>query len=372
LIYRDIKPDNFLMGRRDRSHIVHLVDFGMAKHYRDPKTRVHIPYKERKSLSGTARYMSINTHLGREQSRRDDLESLGNVFLYFLRGQLPWQGLKAATNKQKYEKIGQTKQSVPVKELCDGFPDEFATYLYYARGLQFEEDPDYDYLIDLFDQVMARHGFTEDLVFDWMLLPRRDSAAVEQASVRSFPPNFYALHGGVPAVPPIQRRSTANIPQLHPHVYASGPPYSSNQPYQQPGRFFPPPTQVNASMRPLYDSVSSSPANHGPHPMRHQSSGSQLADSTSFSAAPKLFPMISKASSSQHPLGPQLTAAAHPNQPAPNFSNQAAAFPNQPILSSTSPHAAPAPYPADPSPHQKKKKSLWQRLCPCLARASPS
>lgn len=172
LIYRDIKPDNFLIGRpmTKGANVVHVVDFGMAKQYRDPKTKQHIPYRERKSLSGTARYMSINTHLGREQSRRDDLEALGHVFMYFLRGGLPWQGLKAATNKQKYEKIGEKKQSTPIKELCETFPEEFGIYLNYVRKLGFEETPDYDFLRELFTKVLKSSGEAEDGVYDWMML----------------------------------------------------------------------------------------------------------------------------------------------------------------------------------------------------------
>ncbi|KAI9344870.1 kinase-like domain-containing protein [Obelidium mucronatum] len=170
LIYRDIKPDNFLIGptHPHPASNVYMVDFGMAKQYRDPKTKVHIPYREKKSLSGTARYMSVNTHLGREQSRRDDLEALGHVFFYFLRGSLPWQGLKAATNKQKYEKIGEKKQTTPIKELCEGHPEEFSIYQNYARDLKFDEQPDYEYLRGLFNKVLAKNGFIDDGVYDWM------------------------------------------------------------------------------------------------------------------------------------------------------------------------------------------------------------
>jgi casein kinase 1 len=169
-IYHDIKPENFLIGRGSNQGTIFLTDCGLAKRYRDPETKRHSTYREGRSLVGTARYMSINVHLMREQSRRDDLESLGYVFVYFTKGRLPWQGIPAEKpergSKRRYEQIGEKKQEVSVEALCDGLPVQFAIYLRYVRALGFEDQPDYRYLRDLFTE-MIRHKGEEEGQFDW-------------------------------------------------------------------------------------------------------------------------------------------------------------------------------------------------------------
>ncbi|WOL08349.1 hypothetical protein Cni_G17102 [Canna indica] len=169
-LHRDIKPDNFLMGLGRKANQVYIIDFGLAKRYRDAATNHHIPYRENKNLTGTARYASCNTHLGIEQSRRDDLESLGYVLLYFLRGSLPWQGLKGVTKKHKYDKICEKKLSTSIEVLCKSHPVEFASYFHYCHSLAFDQRPDYEFLKRLFRDLFIREGYQFDFIFDWTIL----------------------------------------------------------------------------------------------------------------------------------------------------------------------------------------------------------
>ncbi|CAD7091132.1 unnamed protein product [Hermetia illucens] len=182
-IHRDIKPDNFLMGIGRHCNKLFLIDFGLAKKYRDPRTRIHIPYREDKNLTGTARYASINAHLGIEQSRRDDMESLGYVMMYFNRGALPWQGMKANNKKQKYEKISEKKMSTPIEVLCKGFPAEFSMYLNYCRSLRFDEQPDYMYLRQLFRILFRTLNHQYDYTYDWTMLKQKTQPGTASAAI---------------------------------------------------------------------------------------------------------------------------------------------------------------------------------------------
>lgn len=166
-LHRDIKPENFLLGRGKNCNMVYMIDFGLSKRYCDGRTHEHILYRDNKSLTGTARYASINAHRGIEQSRRDDLEAIGHMMMYFLRGSLPWQGLPAKTKEDKYRKIKEKKQETSVEDLCGGFPKEFAEYLTKVRSLQFTEKPDYELLRAKFQNRFVADGYVDDGTFDW-------------------------------------------------------------------------------------------------------------------------------------------------------------------------------------------------------------
>mmetsp|Transcript_29987 Transcript_29987/g.41783 ORF Transcript_29987/g.41783 Transcript_29987/m.41783 type:complete len:381 (-) Transcript_29987:410-1552(-) len=179
-LHRDIKPDNFLMGRGSNKKILYAIDLGLSKRYMHPTTLEHIPYRDKKKFTGTPRYASICTHQGIEQSRRDDLESLGYMLMYFNLGKLPWQGLKARTKQEKYDKIGNRKETIPVETLCKGFPKEFALYLNYCKELRFAQKPNYVYLRSLFSQLFKNCHFRDDWVFDWMVSKSGAAAAAER------------------------------------------------------------------------------------------------------------------------------------------------------------------------------------------------
>eukprot|EP00826_Nyctotherus_ovalis_P063545 TRINITY_DN9321_c0_g5_i1.p1 TRINITY_DN9321_c0_g5~~TRINITY_DN9321_c0_g5_i1.p1 ORF type:complete len:354 (+),score=106.71 TRINITY_DN9321_c0_g5_i1:206-1267(+) len=168
-LHRDVKPANFLLGLGKNQDMLYIIDYGLAKKYYNASTGEHIEYREDKCLTGTVRYASVNTHLGIEQSRRDDLECVGYVLLYFLRGTLPWQGLKASTRRKRYQCIKEVKMSTPVSVLCRGLPKAFGRYMNYCRSLQFADKPDYASLRRNFHNLFRRSGYKWDCVYDWTL-----------------------------------------------------------------------------------------------------------------------------------------------------------------------------------------------------------
>ncbi|KAL5114706.1 hypothetical protein ACEQ8H_007440 [Pleosporales sp. CAS-2024a] len=161
LVYRDVKPDNFLMGTGRQGNVVHAVDFGLAEDYSTNDRRGR--------QEGTLRYASINFHKELELHPGDDLESLGYVLVYFLQGSLPWQDVKVAKGESKSARIGELKTKLSAKDLCKCLPVEFATFLDYTRTLLPGRKPKYAWLRGLFHGLVKRHKLSYDNVFDWTI-----------------------------------------------------------------------------------------------------------------------------------------------------------------------------------------------------------
>ena len=167
IIHRDIKPANVAIGFEGKSKFIYLLDFGLSKKYRSSKTKKHFPFVQGNKLIGNARYSSINALDGGTQSRRDDLESLGYLLLYLLLGRLPWQGHISHSKEDKYYKIREIKKNTTPEELCQGLPPQIQEYVEYTRNLEYETDPDYNYLKNLFLTILKHYNWEFDYYYDW-------------------------------------------------------------------------------------------------------------------------------------------------------------------------------------------------------------
>ena len=179
-IHRDIKPDNFMTGYDDNDNKIYIIDFGLAKKYYSSTKKHHIRFRTGKNLIGTARYCGRNAHRGFEQGRRDDIESIGYVLMYFLNGVLPWQGIKILKNEDHFQKIAEKKYNTTFEELTRGNPEEFLLYFKHCDSLEFEDEPDYDYLINLFQTMINKYCNDCLYIYDWKKNEIHDSPGTKE------------------------------------------------------------------------------------------------------------------------------------------------------------------------------------------------
>jgi serine/threonine protein kinase len=169
-IHRDIKPENFVTGTDEDSNTIYIIDFGLSQRYKDKKTGAHIAYREKRQMVGTVRYASINTQIGIEQSRRDDIEAVGYVLVYLALGRLPWMRVGKEKGKGHIAKVLEKKLITPPEILCKKLPKQFAFLFQYLRKLKFEERPDYNMLKCLFAEMFESKfnlSKNEVFTFDW-------------------------------------------------------------------------------------------------------------------------------------------------------------------------------------------------------------
>jgi serine/threonine protein kinase len=167
-IHRDIKPENFVIGRKPKERIIYMIDFGLSRRYINEKNKNHISLKNERGILGTLRYISMNCHEGLEVSRRDDLESLFYIIIYFFTGNLPWIGIRCKNKEEKYKKVYEKKKKSVPNEICKDLPEEFKMFISYVLDLDFMDKPNYNYLNGLVDRLFTKFGCSkDDINFDW-------------------------------------------------------------------------------------------------------------------------------------------------------------------------------------------------------------
>ena len=167
IIHRNLKPNSFMLGKNSKSHILFLSDFCSAEKYW--QNNAHIKFSGANKIVGSAKFLSVNALNGYELSRRDDLESIGYIIIYFLKGFLPWQGLKLKNKEEKYKKVYAIKNDISPKYLCKDLPEEFETFIEYVKKLKFTDVPNYNYLKDLLKKVIEKSGEKIDFWYDWCI-----------------------------------------------------------------------------------------------------------------------------------------------------------------------------------------------------------
>ncbi|KPI83858.1 putative protein kinase putative casein kinase I [Leptomonas seymouri] len=199
-VHRDLKTDNFLVGKGSFSNRIFMIDFGLSSKYIGSDGK-HREMSTGKYFLGTSRFASLRTHQGYSQSRRDDLEQLVYIMIYMYRGRLPWSGLNIKDPVVKELKVGQIKAELSYSQICAKCPQEFEHLLFYARNMEFCEEPQYDMCHALLQSVLDSMSPPEsmDYVFDWNVsasnksgrqpISPRDEIAPFNANAAS-PPNL--------------------------------------------------------------------------------------------------------------------------------------------------------------------------------------
>ena len=167
IIHRDIKPNNFLIGRKD-PNIIYLTDFSLSKKYKYPSTGKHVNLHFTGNFQGNPIFASTNSLRGGEYSRRDDLESIGYLIIYFMKGKLPWQNISGNSIEDKYLNLIKIKENISLENLCKSLPNQIIEYIKYIKKLDVEQLPDYNYLKGLFKSILKKNNLNEVKFFSWI------------------------------------------------------------------------------------------------------------------------------------------------------------------------------------------------------------